>query len=395
MPVVPLPNWNLARLHALLQAEIEASRDGLSSSRYGQRFAPNPVDDILANAPDSARWAAWKSTAAAARLVGKSWSQDWIFDTDDGYDAWKGLLSATQLALMAAYPAMNSWPNLDDGRPAPPLAQAWREQWQSSKKRTRRDSRQRDSSQDRPSSYDGRAELWAPRRGGASKMPPPPPPPPRSRYGAPPPPQVLELEEDDDGDAESRAADDNLDNFDFGDMPHGCMVETRKIVAFKISTRPISSEQLLALEQDAAVDDDDRLLLRGLIPRERGDTGNDEPLCVTIERRRKLYLLWTKLLEADARADIAWFNEIHSKAQKIISGHEADTDAAVLRGAAVIGMTTTGAAKHKKQLHSLGVEVVLVEEAAEVLEAHILATLTPSVKHLILIGDHEQLRPQV
>ena len=39
-------------------------------------------------------------------------------------------------------------------------------------------------------------------------------------------------------------------------------------------------------------------------------------------------------------------------------------------------------------------QVVLVEEAGEVFEAHILASLAPTTEHLILIGDHEQLRPK-
>lgn len=38
--------------------------------------------------------------------------------------------------------------------------------------------------------------------------------------------------------------------------------------------------------------------------------------------------------------------------------------------------------------------MVVVEEAAEVLEAHILTSLSDSTDHLILIGDHEQLRPK-
>lgn len=37
----------------------------------------------------------------------------------------------------------------------------------------------------------------------------------------------------------------------------------------------------------------------------------------------------------------------------------------------------------------------MVEEAAELLEAHILVCLTPEhTQHLILIGDHDQLRPK-
>ena len=36
---------------------------------------------------------------------------------------------------------------------------------------------------------------------------------------------------------------------------------------------------------------------------------------------------------------------------------------------------------------------MVVEEAAEVLEAHIVTSLSSSCEHLILIGDHQQLRP--
>lgn len=37
---------------------------------------------------------------------------------------------------------------------------------------------------------------------------------------------------------------------------------------------------------------------------------------------------------------------------------------------------------------------MIVEEAAQVLEAHIVSSLAPSCEHLIMIGDHQQLRPQ-
>lgn len=39
--------------------------------------------------------------------------------------------------------------------------------------------------------------------------------------------------------------------------------------------------------------------------------------------------------------------------------------------------------------------VVMVEEAGECLDSHTLATLPASVQHLILCGDHLQLRPSV
>ena len=54
-------------------------------------------------------------------------------------------------------------------------------------------------------------------------------------------------------------------------------------------------------------------------------------------------------------------------------------------------MTTTGAAKYHRMLQSLGSSIVIVEEAAEVLEAHILTSLTRDTEHLILIGNLEKI----
>ncbi|KAI8074522.1 hypothetical protein BC940DRAFT_288446 [Gongronella butleri] len=67
----------------------------------------------------------------------------------------------------------------------------------------------------------------------------------------------------------------------------------------------------------------------------------------------------------------------------------------VLKSAHVIGLTTTGAAKVQKLLNSLAPRIIICEEAGEVLESHVLAALSHSTQHLILIGDHLQLRPQV
>lgn len=56
-------------------------------------------------------------------------------------------------------------------------------------------------------------------------------------------------------------------------------------------------------------------------------------------------------------------------------------------------MTTTGAARLQRTLQALRSRIVIVEEAAEVLESHIVTSLTSHCAHLILIGDHKQLRP--
>lgn len=75
-------------------------------------------------------------------------------------------------------------------------------------------------------------------------------------------------------------------------------------------------------------------------------------------------------------------------------------DKEALQRSRVIGATTSGAAKYRELLSEVSPEVVIVEEAGEVLEAHVLAALsadsgTTTTKHLVLIGDHKQLRPKL
>lgn len=65
----------------------------------------------------------------------------------------------------------------------------------------------------------------------------------------------------------------------------------------------------------------------------------------------------------------------------------------VLERAEIIGMTTTRAACIKDTLDQLKIKIVIVEEAAELLEAHVLASLPYGAEHFLQIGDHRQLRP--
>ena len=82
--------------------------------------------------------------------------------------------------------------------------------------------------------------------------------------------------------------------------------------------------------------------------------------------------------------------------------------AEMIRGADIVGITTTGAARQRALIAPLESKIgkrkqcscnfrkvnfyfserclVIVEEAAEVLEAHVITALSPSCQHLILIG---------
>ncbi|RMX99897.1 hypothetical protein D0868_09301 [Hortaea werneckii] len=65
----------------------------------------------------------------------------------------------------------------------------------------------------------------------------------------------------------------------------------------------------------------------------------------------------------------------------------------ILKKQKIIGMTTTGASKYRGLLSALQPKIVLIEEAAETLEAPVTVACLPSLQHLILVGDHKQLRP--
>lgn len=59
----------------------------------------------------------------------------------------------------------------------------------------------------------------------------------------------------------------------------------------------------------------------------------------------------------------------------------------------VFGMTTSFATRHTSLNHLLKSGIVIVEEASEILESHLLASLTKHAKHVIMLGDQQQLRP--
>ena len=65
----------------------------------------------------------------------------------------------------------------------------------------------------------------------------------------------------------------------------------------------------------------------------------------------------------------------------------------IIKSKEVVAMTTSCAARYRNVLGRIKPKIIIVEEAAEVMEAHVIATLLPSTEHCILIGDHKQLRP--
>ena len=117
----------------------------------------------------------------------------------------------------------------------------------------------------------------------------------------------------------------------------------------------------------------------------------DMPRPVRIETCQK----WLKaLMEEDLQGlqDLsAHFNDVQCK----IDAQFNEANAQLLTQKQVIGCTTTAAAKYAHLIRAAKPDVILVEEAGEILESHILTALASTVKQLVLIGDHKQLRPKI
>ncbi|MCO5555022.1 hypothetical protein L7F22_008561 [Adiantum nelumboides] len=123
---------------------------------------------------------------------------------------------------------------------------------------------------------------------------------------------------------------------------------------------------------------------------------DNEPYPWTLSKssRHRLHRHWLGLLGLLAKDKLGKLTAEYENACNHVLPYD-EFELAILQDAKVVGMTTTAATRKWELLVALKPAIMIVEEAAEVLEAHIVACLTPYTKHLILIGDHMQLRPSV
>lgn len=96
-------------------------------------------------------------------------------------------------------------------------------------------------------------------------------------------------------------------------------------------------------------------------------------------------------VEMEVQQYIDKYDSILASIQALNNQDSIDT----LRRANIIGMTITGASTNQAILREVKPPIILVEEAAEVLEPQLMGLLGPWLERLILIGDHKQLKPPV
>ncbi|KAF2117095.1 putative NF-X1 finger and helicase domain protein [Lophiotrema nucula] len=111
--------------------------------------------------------------------------------------------------------------------------------------------------------------------------------------------------------------------------------------------------------------------------------------------RQSLYEFWMQDKRESRKQMFLSALASYRESKNDYSAAREEIDLRCLVEADIIGITTSGLARNLKLLQRLPIKVVLIEEAGEVLEAHTLTALLPSVEHAIFIGDHFQLKPQI
>ncbi|KAI1208325.1 P-loop containing nucleoside triphosphate hydrolase protein [Annulohypoxylon truncatum] len=104
---------------------------------------------------------------------------------------------------------------------------------------------------------------------------------------------------------------------------------------------------------------------------------------------------WIREIRQDHISNLVQQTADFNKTQKTLRSLQKENTEQVLRSKRIICCTTTAASMYAQEIQAASPGIIIVEEAGEILESHILAAMGPSTKQLIQIGDHKQLRPKV
>lgn len=153
----------------------------------------------------------------------------------------------------------------------------------------------------------------------------------------------------------------------------------------------------LSHDKDATIDVDTVLLdISDKASAQNSLAGNNGVWNLPLRERQRLLHEWEREVDAEQVAHKITalyldYQDCSTKIKKIKNKRDART----MLAHNIIGMTTTACALRWDQLKSLQVEIMICEEAGEVMEAHTLCSLLPTLQHAIFIGDPLQLRPEV
>ncbi|KAG2072160.1 hypothetical protein BDR04DRAFT_1097127 [Suillus decipiens] len=113
------------------------------------------------------------------------------------------------------------------------------------------------------------------------------------------------------------------------------------------------------------------------------------------DARRDIMETWKSEIRKSILEEICTLGTKYNECQDQLMRKFGEARVAILAGKRIIACTTTGAAMFAQEIHAANPDVLLVEEAGEILESHVLTAMGQNTSQMILIGDHKQLRPKV
>ncbi|KAL6719662.1 hypothetical protein ACLMJK_001583 [Lecanora helva] len=111
--------------------------------------------------------------------------------------------------------------------------------------------------------------------------------------------------------------------------------------------------------------------------------------------RQNMQLTWKQSIFSEQVLELVVIAEQYNQSISKLERALRVKNAQVIASKRIVACTTTAAAKYANELREASRDVILVEEAGEILESHILTALASQTEQLVLIGDHKQLRPKV
>ena len=98
---------------------------------------------------------------------------------------------------------------------------------------------------------------------------------------------------------------------------------------------------------------------------------------------------WEDALIQESIEALAIIARKYNKCQEDLARAHNTSLPGILDSKRIVGCTTTAAAKYGDEIRTFNPDVLLVEEAGEILESHVLTALGPETSQMILIGDHK------
>ena len=98
---------------------------------------------------------------------------------------------------------------------------------------------------------------------------------------------------------------------------------------------------------------------------------------------------WEDALIQESIEELATIAMEYNKCQEDLMRAQNTSLPGILHSKRIVGCTTTAAAKYGDEIRTFNPDVLLIEEAGEILESHVLTALGPETSQMILIGDHK------